>query len=108
MAPHPFRGPLARRGIGGEAQRPVGEVPLEVLAQLARRPIAPGRVGLETAAEDFASDLDLTDMTVTNTRGTPTSGGPPEVFLGSNVVAVLYGASEEVSTKVQTAIEGLP
>lgn len=51
--------------------------------------------------------IDPADMVVVNTRGTPVAGGPPRVFIGSNVVAVLYGGSDEIAGKVQRAIEGL-
>jgi hypothetical protein len=58
--------------------------------------------------EEETSGLALDALEVLNTRGTPTAGGPPRVYVASNVVALLYGASDEVAGKVQSAIEGLP
>jgi hypothetical protein len=58
--------------------------------------------------EGDTTEIDPADMTIVNTRGTPVAGGPPKVSIGSNVVAVLYGGSDETATKVQRAIEGLP
>ena len=58
--------------------------------------------------EDETTGVELSGITVVNTRGTPVPGGPPAVFAGSNVVGVLYGSSEEIAGKVQKAIEGLP
>jgi hypothetical protein len=58
--------------------------------------------------EEDTGNVDPADMIVVNTRGTPVAGGPPKVFIGSNVVAVLYGGSDETAGKVQRAIEGLP
>jgi len=58
--------------------------------------------------EDDSAEVELSEMTIVNTRGTPEPGAPPAVFVGSNVIGVLYGESDEISSKVQTAIEGLP
>lgn len=66
--------------------------------------IYPGGV---TQRADDSSDVELTAMTVVNTRGTPVAGGPPRVFTGSNVVGVLYGATDEIAGKVRKSIEGL-
>lgn len=63
--------------------------------------------GPDQLADDTA-ELDLTEVTVVTTRGTPAAPGTPRVFAGSNVIAVLYGGSEEMAEKVRTAIEGLP
>lgn len=57
---------------------------------------------------DDTVDLDLSQITIVNTRGTPIAAGTPRVFSGSNVIGVLYGSSSEVAGKVQAAIEGLP
>lgn len=58
--------------------------------------------------ETETAGVDLSPMVIRNTRGTPVAGGPPTVSFGSNVVAVLYGGSEELTAKVKAAIEGLP
>lgn len=63
--------------------------------------------GPDQLAADTA-ELDLTEVTVVNTRGTPVAAGAPQVVAGSNVIAVLYGSSSEVAAKVRAAIEGLP
>lgn len=62
--------------------------------------------GPEQLQEDTV-DLDLAEIGVVNTRGTPVATGTPQVFAGSNVIAALYGTSSDVATKVQAAIEGL-
>ncbi len=58
--------------------------------------------------EEETTGVDLAAMTIMNTRGTPVPGGPPDAYIGSNVVGVLYGTSDEISSKVKEAIEGLP
>lgn len=57
------------------------------------------------------AETDLVDpaaISILNTRGTPVAEGTPKVFIGSNVIAVLYGGDDELAGKVQRAIEGLP
>lgn len=63
--------------------------------------------GPDQLAEDTAG-LDFAEVTVVNPRGTPVASGTPQVFAGSNVVAVLYGPPGDVAEKVKAAIEGLP
>jgi hypothetical protein len=58
--------------------------------------------------EDDTSDLDLSSIVVLNTRGTPVSAESPRVYMGSNVLAVMYGGDDDTAEKVQRAIEGLP
>jgi hypothetical protein len=58
--------------------------------------------------EEDTSGIDPADMVIVNTRGTPVASEPPRVFIGSNVVTVMYGGDDELAGKVQRAIEGLP
>jgi hypothetical protein len=58
--------------------------------------------------QDDTVDLDLSAVSVVNTQGTPVAAGDPQVFSGSNVIAVLYGSSSDIANKVKAAIEGLP
>jgi len=51
--------------------------------------------------------LDPAEIEVVNTRGTPVSSETPRAFMGSNVVAIVYGADDDTAAKVQRAIEGL-
>lgn len=61
-----------------------------------------------SAREDDSAELDLAVFEITGTDGEPIAGGPPRVTSGSNIIVALYGASDEIAEKVQTAIEGLP
>lgn len=63
--------------------------------------------GVESRELDI-EDLDFAEISVVDTAGTPVADGTPNVFTGSNVVAVLYGGSSDTATKVKQAIEGLP
>lgn len=58
--------------------------------------------------EEETGAIDPAEMVVVNTRGTPVATGAPRVYIGSNVVAVLYGGDDDLAGKVQRAIEGLP
>lgn len=58
--------------------------------------------------EADTSEIDPADMVIVNTRGTPVASEPPRVFIGSNVVTVMYGGDDDLAGKVQRAIEGLP
>ena len=58
--------------------------------------------------EADTGEIDPAAMVVVNTRGTPVASEPPRVFIGSNVVAVMYGGDDDLAEKVQRAIEGLP
>lgn len=55
-----------------------------------------------------SKDLDPATLTVLTISGTPVSGSNPHVAANSNVVAVLPSASQDVITKVDAAIQGLP
>ncbi|MER3437174.1 MAG: hypothetical protein C4346_06045 [Chloroflexota bacterium] len=58
--------------------------------------------------EAEVSDLDLTNLTLLSTLGTPVARGPLHTTEGSNVFAVLVGGSDDVIAKVDAAIMGLP
>jgi hypothetical protein len=61
-----------------------------------------------SAREDESIDIVPEEFEVRGTNGEPIAGGPPRVYIGSNVIVALYTDSGEVASKVQAAIEGLP
>jgi hypothetical protein len=66
-----------------------------------------GPVAREEETEEL-QEQNPASLTLLDNRRTPIPGGPPRVFMGSNVVAALVGGDDELAGKVQAAIEGLP
>ncbi len=58
--------------------------------------------------EAEVAGLDLKNLTLLSTLGTPVATGPLHTVQGSNVFAVLAGGSDDVIAKVDQAITGLP
>jgi hypothetical protein len=58
--------------------------------------------------EDQTADLDPATVVLTTPSGTPIPDGPPHLVAGSNVLVALVGGSDDVTAKVDRAIEGLP
>src|SRR3954453_7286374 len=58
--------------------------------------------------EADSKDLDPATLTVLTVSGTPVAGTHPHVVSNSNVIAVLSSSDEELTAKVDAAIQGLP
>jgi hypothetical protein len=52
--------------------------------------------------------LDPATFSVVNTSGTPVAAPPAHIVSNSNIIVALFGASADVTTKVDQAIQGLP
>src|SRR5262245_38567273 len=58
--------------------------------------------------EADSKNLDPASLTVVTVSGTPVAGTSPHVVSNSNVIAVLSSSDEDVTSKVDAAIQGLP
>jgi hypothetical protein len=58
--------------------------------------------------EADSKTLDPASLTVMTVSGTPVAGTHPHVVSSSNVIAVLASSDEDVTSKVDAAIQGLP
>jgi hypothetical protein len=59
------------------------------------------------AREAESNNIDPANLSVTTIRGTPVVEGELHVVSGSNVIAVMPSASQEITDRVDEAIEGL-
>jgi hypothetical protein len=58
--------------------------------------------------EADSKNLDPATLTVMTVSGTPVAGTHPHVVSNSNVIAVVASSDEDVTSKVDAAIQGLP
>src|SRR5262245_21837035 len=66
-----------------------------------------GQSGVE-AREADSKDIDPATLTVSTVSGTPVAARESRVVFNSNVIAIVPSSSQDVSDKVDSAIQGLP
>lgn len=59
-------------------------------------------------ADTPAAELVDVDAAAIGPRGTPVAGSVPELFSHGNIVVALFDAADDVRTKVEQALAGLP
>lgn len=59
-------------------------------------------------AEQPAAELTTADTAALGPRGTPVAGVEPAIFSRDNIIVALFDAPDDVRTKVEQAISGLP
>jgi hypothetical protein len=68
--------------------------------------IYPGQSAVE-AREAESKNIDPATLSVNTVSGTPVVESEPQVIYNSNVIAILPSASQEITDKVNDAIQGL-
>jgi hypothetical protein len=86
---------LSAAGQGVE----VDGAPVYLFIYAGREPVA--------AREAESKNIDPANLSVTTIRGTPVVEGEPHVVSNSNIIAIVPPASQEITDKVDVAIQGL-
>lgn len=100
---------LAGQGLAVEQNQgfiPLG--PLSVPGQGVTVDSVPLFIFIFPDTETAEADLASVDPTLLGPRGTPVAGVPPELFHRGNIIAALFDGADDVRTKVEQAIAGLP